>query len=346
MTRTTFNSSSPPPVSGPDLLDNLADHIKRLYDAAAFPLSAVGGTANAVTATLSPVLDGSGLVNGMRFGITWTASNTGAATLAINGGAAVAILSASGAALVGGEMASGSRALLEYVGASFRILTGSGSAGGLAPYTATITTSQTWNKPGGYDDETEVIFEAWGGGGAGFVGATPCGGGGGGSYVIRRMRYADVPSSLTVTIAAGGVGSGANGGNTTIGALVTAYGGEGGKTSNTGGKGGGELQSGASGGLVGGGKTSGDRAETDGGGGAGGGSGSNLPGGSAVNGAGGGGSGAGTGSAGGSSLRGGNGGNGGSSATGLAGTAPGGGGGGGSTTAGSGARGEVRIRIG
>ena len=87
-TRQTYSSASPPPVTGPNFADNVAAHFKRLYDAAAFPLTAVGGTANAVTATLDPVLDGSGLVNGMRFGITWGTTNTGAMTLAINGGSA------------------------------------------------------------------------------------------------------------------------------------------------------------------------------------------------------------------------------------------------------------------
>lgn len=133
-TRQTLGSGSPGPITGPTYMDNVAAHIKRLYDAAGFPLTSVAGTANAVTATLDPVLDGSGLVTGMRFGITWGTTNTGAMTLAINGGSPVAVLDSAGVAMVAGVAVAGTRALLEYVGGSFRVMTSGGGAGGVARY--------------------------------------------------------------------------------------------------------------------------------------------------------------------------------------------------------------------
>jgi len=176
-TRDTFSSASPPPVTGPDFADNLAAHIQRLYDASALPLTSVGGTGDAVTATLDPVLT-AGLVEGMKFSITWANTNTGGMTLAINGGSPVAVLDSAGAAMVSGSAAGGTRALLEYVGGSFRVLGGAGGGLMMPRYVWQFTASVTWTKPSGLDDDTMVFVEAWGGGGGG--GPSGAGGGGGG----------------------------------------------------------------------------------------------------------------------------------------------------------------------
>ena len=354
--RTTFSNLSAPPVPGggpTGFLAEYSERMKQLFDASDLPLTAIGGTADAVTATLDPALDGSGLVDGMKFTLTFAAANTGGMTLAINGGSALAILDKNGAALVANAVASGMRAQLEYIGGAFRVLTelrASATAGG-GPYAITITAGTTWNKPAGYADDTLVRIQAWGGGGGGGSGAT-VGGGGGGGYIERLIRYADVPSSVVCTIGTGG-GVGAAGGNTTFGSLVTAYGGGGGGSTGGGG-GAGELAAGTSnsangtgGATVGGGDAgttgSGGAAKTLWGGGGGGIAAGTPFGGNAVfGGAGGGGRGAGVGG-GGASLFGGNGGAA-SAGTATAGTAPGGGGGGGAT-GGAGARGEIRIQI-
>lgn len=348
--RTTYTHLSTPPVPGGGPTGFVAEYaarVKQLFDASAIPLTAIGGTANAVTATLDPVLDGGGLVDGMKFTLTFGAANTGGMTLAINGGAAIALLDNSGAALLAGAVASGLRALIEYIGGSFRILSEIkvSASGGAGPYSTVITASTTWVKPAGYADDTLVRIQAWGGGGGGgSAGAgVSAGGGGGGGYIERIMRYADVPSSVVVTIGAGGA-AGAAGGNTTFGSLVTAYRGGGGGLVGSGG--GGELSAGATnannGGEVGGG--SGASAATIWGGGG------QVAGLSALGlavygGAAGAGKGTSASGIGGAvSLYGGNGGASSGNGAGSAGTAPGGGGGAG-VTGGVGARGEVRIQI-
>jgi hypothetical protein len=366
--RQTFSDVSTPPLPGggaSGLMRQYSERFKTLFDASCLPLTAVGGTANAVTATLDPALDGGGLVDGMKFEITWGAANTAGVTLALNGAAAVPVLNAAGSALVAGDVASGLRSLLEYIGGSFRILSplANSLVGNTQSYYSQFTASGTWTKPSGLDPNRMITVELWGAGAGGGAGGTAgSGGGGGGAYVRLEMRAADLPSSVSVTIGAGG-SVGASGGNTSFGSLATAFGGSsgGGASGTTGGAGGtgaGELEAGSAGGRIGGGAggaggvnggningTAGNGAGTIwGGGGGGGGCAASTPsnggpGGRAVFGGGGGGgrqNGAGAAGTGGLSLRGGNGGN-----ASVAGSAPGGGGG----SDAAGARGEVRVWI-
>lgn len=332
-TRTTYSSASGD-FTGAAYADDVAGHVKRLYDASAFPLKSVGGTANAVTATLDPVLDAGGLVDGMLFTISWPATNTGGMTLAINGGAAVPVLDALGAALVAGSVSAALRSILCFVAGSFRIVTpllvGGGASASESYYWA-FTSSGTWNKPSGLDPDRMVVVELWGAGGGGASTAASNGSGGaGGGYLCRMFRLSQIPASVSVAIGAGGAGgvganvAGANGGATTFGALMSAPGGGGGQvgaasaaggTPATADEPGGSSPSGAAGAAA-------LRA-----GGAGGG---------AKNGV----------SAGGASLLGGDGGASGNGAAGAAGAAPAGGGGGGyGANGGAGARGEARIWI-
>lgn len=345
--RTTVSGGSTPPLTPSAFFNEYAERIDTLFDASALPLTAVGGTANAVTATLDPPLASAGVfVDGMKFTLTWAAANTAGVTLAINGGAALPVLDAAGTALIADAVGAGLRSLLEYIGGAFRILSpllSGGGGGSSARYFWQFTASGTWNRPSGLDPDTMVIIEGWGGGGGG--GSATSGGGGGGGYSRREVRVGDLPSSVAVTIGAGGAVN-TRGGNTTFGSILTAYNGGGGASGNSGGGGGGgEIAQGGPagssnfGGLIGG----GDGATTAGGagqdaktiwGGGGGGAATGGVGGNAVYGGGGGG--ANVTAAGGVSVRGGNGGAGGS-----AGQAPGGGGG----RNAAGARGEVRIWI-
>lgn len=337
MTRDVISAG---PATGAAVMTNLNSHVSRLWDASALPLTAIGGTANAITATLAPALL-SGLVTGMKFTLTWAATNTGPVTLSLNGATAQPVVAASGAALTGGALVAGTRALLEWVGTAFRVLVGAKEGAAAGPYRVTFTASGTWTVPTGYADDARVVIRAWGAGGGGST-ASGAGGGGGGAYVERHLRYADLAASYTVTIGAGGSAgtAAAIGGNTTVGSLITARGGGGGNNLPAGGGGGGALSAGAvpAAGTMGGGTggTSGvaalDALTIWGGGG---GAISNGQPGRAVWGGGGGAGQAGA--AGGASLWGGSGGS-----PGNAGVAPGGGGGHNA----AGARGEVRIEIG
>jgi hypothetical protein len=248
VSRSTYSGGSTPPLTGVDFLNQYAERLDTLFDASELPLTAVGGTANAVTATLDPALTGA-LVDGMKFNIIWAATNTTGVTLALNGAAAVSVLDASGAALVPGALVSGLMASLIFTGGAFRILSAGADAGaGLGPQVQTFTASGTWTKPAGYDPDHPVLVRLWGGGGSGArnTGINTCGSGGGGAYSERFFRMADLPSSVAVSIGAGGAArsttqNGANGGDTTFGTLLTAYGGGGGLTTGGSGGGGGML---------------------------------------------------------------------------------------------------------
>lgn len=354
MTRSPFGDPT-----GDQLVDGVNDRFKVLFDASAFPLTGIGGTANAVTATLAPALDGDGLLDGMSFTITWAAANTDDVTLAINGGSPVPVLGPDGLALPPGAVGSGLRSLISYVGGDFVMLSPSllmTAASGTNFAAWVFETSGTWTRPSWLDDQRGVLVEAWGGGGGGQASGTSSrGGGGGGAFARKVFLGSDLPSSVTVTVAPGAA-AGSHGGNTTFGALLTAYGGRRGAQSSSqefwGGGGGGEAEQGSNqlGGFFGGGNGTWHHtfqgvlvprtqiSSPFGGGGGGAGAVNDAAandGGRAIWGGGGGGGGQGGGQ-GGASLHGGNGGS-----SGSAGQAPGGGGG----RDAAGARGELRVVI-
>jgi hypothetical protein len=240
--------------------------------------------------------------------------------------------------------------------------------------TFTTAGAATWTKPTGVPTNAMAFIQLWGGGGAGgaSIGTTDGtgGGGGGGAYVEAWLPVSALGSTETVTVGAGGATSAADGGNTTFGSWLTAYGGQGGTNSATGnraagGGGGGALSSGsantggnpqdggAHGGAAGG-ADNGNAGSSALFGGGGGGAGQRAGGSSLWGGGGGGGGGNSTNPAGGTSKFGGNGGAGAAATgqTGAAGSAPGGGGGAGGITngtvganGGAGARGEARVTI-
>lgn len=244
----------------------------------------------------------------------------------------------------------------------------------------TFTASGTFTKPPGYAAFSGLVWGAGGSGGKGTNG--PGTGGGGGACAPFQLLESALGATETITIGAGGASQttadspGSAGGTTTLGSLVSAYGGGAGyginsASSAAGGGGGGVFSAGGNGS---GGNTQGGEPRVDvnnanpgfGGGGmdgttitgtravyggGSGGGGSNtisggVGGGSIFGGGGGGGVGTTAGAgAGGTSRHGGSGGAGVRTTSGVNGSAPGGGGGGTftGTQSGAGARGEVRI---
>jgi hypothetical protein len=210
-------------------------------------------------------------------------------------------------------------------------------------------TSRDWTKPDGISADAVVTVEAWGAGGGGGCQTTTSssgGGGGGGGYTIWRFRLGDLPATVAVGIGSGGTGGGGGvngtaGGDSTFGALVTAYGGNGGtfSSSNTV-----PLSSALAGTLFG--RAAGTGTEYFNGGSGGNGQGAGVK---AYMGGGGGGSANGTTAyAGGTSIGGGAGGTGGRGTAAVAGSVPGGGGGGSAASGAqgrAGGRGEVRVSV-
>lgn len=224
--RSTFNGASTnvpwqDTAETPEGFGNqYARHITTLYDASALPLSSVGGTGDNVTATVDPSLPPGGLRDGMKFGITWAAANSGPMTLKVGSAAAVPVLSADGAVADPGLAVLGGRALLEYVGGAFRVLSGGAGSGGSARYYWQFTASGTWTKPAGLPDNANVTVEMWGGGGGGGGGGS---GGGGGKAVYGGGGGAAGAGNAAGTSLFGGDGG-------TSGQPGTAPGGGGGRS--------------------------------------------------------------------------------------------------------------------
>ncbi|MBS7792162.1 hypothetical protein KTR66_19340 [Roseococcus sp. SDR] len=263
----------------------------------------------------------------------------------------------------GAELIDGLASFVMYPGEARLVLcTGAGFVSlVLRAFRRRFDASGTFTTPPGY---TQFAGLAWGAGGSGRKSdsGTATFGGGGGACVPFHLPAAALGASQSVTIGAGGASvsaaltNGATGGNTSLGSLVTAFGGGGGNLSG-GGAGGGALSAGTFGDSGGGAPSMVGVPANSGFGGSGpgapsayGGAGAatgGAPGGASLYGGGGGGScdSAGTLRAAGGSVFGGAGGACGDTTSGTAGAQPGGGGGGTRTGAVSGAGGAGRLDI-
>lgn len=210
-------------------------------------LSAIGALLNAVSAKTSAytvVADDRGVLIDATSG-TWTLSLTAAATLGAgfafavrNSGTGTITIDPNGTEQIDGSttvtLPAGASCLVVCTGSAWRTVARTG-ANVVDQQIFNTSGTWTWTKP---TSGSMVLIECWGGGGGG--GATyqnsPASGwgGGGGEYVRRIMRLSDVGASETVTVGAGGAGrTGSNGpgtagGNSSFGAHLTAYGGQGG----------------------------------------------------------------------------------------------------------------------
>lgn len=119
--RVIIDSLTAGAVTGDNYMDNVRGHLKVLLDKITLPVTSPAGT-NSYTGTVDPSFDGDGLVAGMKFMIVWPNSNTGAATLAINGLSSVGIVDRAGNALVAGKLVANTLDELYYDGTNFRLI--------------------------------------------------------------------------------------------------------------------------------------------------------------------------------------------------------------------------------
>ena len=195
-------------------------------------LGGVGGTANALTATVPGSVTVPALLEGMKFSFKAALNNTAGATLNIAGFGAKNIVHKDGTALKSDELQAGQIAEVIYDGINFQFSVSYGRRLSTQVFTASGTYTPT---PG----MAFCIVRAIGGGGAGAggggagAGNVSMGAGGGASGEgIGMYTAAQIGASKAVTIGAGGVAAsntaGGNGGTTSLGSLLTVPGGIGG----------------------------------------------------------------------------------------------------------------------
>lgn len=255
-----------PGPNGEDFLTQYGSYMDALIDTATMRLTSVSG-ADVITAAAEPFsVPGTGLVTGMKFSFEAVSDNTGAVTLNVDSSGAVSVVNGDGTLLAAGDLASGTRYVVEYDGSNYVLIDGTTADTSGTSFSRTVhDASAVWIND--VSPDAIVMVELWGAGAGGNI----YGGGGGGGHARGFFKASDLGASETITVAAGAA-SGADGGNSTFGSHLTAYGGEkpGIGTGGGWGKGGGELESGADGGAIGGGQGDGASATTLFGGGAGG----------------------------------------------------------------------------
>jgi len=234
MDRLVFNSSSPPPVTGPAYMDNIAEKINAIFNTLPLRPTSIVNVGNDYTIEVDPVLIGD-VTAGMSFYIQPNANNTGPVRLRITGSNPYYdVVKSTGDALALNDFSTNIVFFVVFINGEFRIMSVAADAadvGAILVYQEFLT-SGVWTKPVGINPDAWVDVEIWGGGGGG--------GGGGGAYTSRKFRAADLTSSVVVTIGNGGSTTG-NGGNTAFGSYLLAYGGftgASGASSNAGGGGG------------------------------------------------------------------------------------------------------------
>ena len=210
--------------------------IAKAIQSMAMNYAIASGTANALTASLTPAL--LEYKAGLTVHLLCNALNTGATTLSIDGLSPLPVLTCTGAPLSGGELANGSIRHLVCTGSSWQL---SGvTLINSAEFTSFMTPgTYSWIVPQGV---FQVRARVWGGGGGGggslniYSAAT---GGGGGGYC--EGVFAVTPGDeIIIVIGSGGVagiaagGNGFSGGTSSFGTFCTALGGSGGKGASSG----------------------------------------------------------------------------------------------------------------
>lgn len=251
MTRPLFSNTSTPPLAGTAFLaqDNAVKNL--LLDGATAPLTnvaVVGGNPNTLSANIRDTyLDGD-FVTGQAIRFVYpAAANTGAMTIAITPvdalgaptGSAVTknLRRANGQALTADQVMTGLVVEASFAGGAFNITSSILGTSEASRFHWQYVASGTWTKPLGLSPQTPVHILCRAGGGGG-LNSTARGGSGGGA-ALRIITLSALLSSESVIVAAGGAVL-ANGGNSSFGAHVTAYGGQSG--ANPGSRGGGMFE--------------------------------------------------------------------------------------------------------
>ena len=195
------------------------------------------GIPDALTVTLNPAP--AAYTVGFALRVLVTATNTGAATINVNGLGAVPILRLGGGALQAGDLSAGAVAELAFDGTQFQTIAVPAAVGGIAVFNG----NGSFVMPAGVVTIKRVRGWGAGGGGGGSYGATAAGSGGGGGAYGEKLEITVAPGSVVpVTIGVGGAGgtngnppiNGSAGGTTSFGSYLTIPGGGGGLQGNGG----------------------------------------------------------------------------------------------------------------
>jgi len=213
----------------------------------AFATDSVGTDAYAVTLA--------GAFNAYYIGMEVTfkagTANTGACTLAVNGGAAKTIKKDVSSDLVTGDIILNQIVKVVYDGTNFQFISRQTP---LVNNVQVFTANDTWTKPAEAKTVEVICVGAGGGGGGGgtdvpfSTGSNAGSGGGGGSITTKVYRASDLGVTETITIGTGGPGGaggsgssdqngldGTAGTSSSFGSHLTAYGGGAGFKGSTGG---------------------------------------------------------------------------------------------------------------
>lgn len=159
-----------------------------------------GGTANALTASLNPAP--ASAAAGMAIVLLIAADNTAAATLNLNGLGALPILTASGAALLPGDLPAGGTVHLISTGASWRLLPATVQRGKMDVFNVAGTFS--WVCPAGVYRVKATVTGAGGGGSRAANNQSGSSGGAGGTAIGQVSVTPG--TSYSVVVGSGGAG--------------------------------------------------------------------------------------------------------------------------------------------
>lgn len=224
VTRNSYTSLSPA-FTGDQLVDDLAQKADLWFDNMSLIPTAITNTGNDYTITIDPALKtGEDVQAGMSFHVVPNVDNTGPVRLRItSSGTYYAVKKADGTNLAAGEWNQQTTCQILFINGEFRMLnsTAAGIQVGILNE-QTFNSAGTWTKPD--DMPTSAIVQVYIVAGGGGGGGNQSGSGGGGAGVVKEYKITDLPSTVSVTVGAGG-SAGNVGGNSSFGSYITVYGG-------------------------------------------------------------------------------------------------------------------------